>query len=257
MERDLRKRNKVINRVKRFSVVVFLRGIFPILIFIIILFLSFILGFWNIKRFEYSDSSFLNITTKEIDSYLEEFKGKNIFFVSPKDVEEKILNSNSYVKRVYVKKIIPSKLLITIKEYEPYFIGYSSDTCLLFSKEGIKVEKVCAECEEICFEQGEESLVRISSDQALEANGRLLFYEEFQNIFLLFEEFGYDISIIEIEDGIVTVYDNKDHSFVFDITYNLDIQLARWYLVAKKIVSDMIEFKSIDMRFERPVMKYK
>lgn len=254
---DLRKRKKVINRVKRFSVVIFLRRIYLILIFIILLFLSFLLGLWNIKRFEYANSSLSNISTEEIDSYIEGFKGKNIFSVSPKEVEEAIYNGSGYVKKVYVKKIVPSKLLITIEEYEPYFIGYSSDTCLLFSKEGIKVDKLCEECEDICFEQGDESLVRILSDQALEANDRLLFYNEFHNILLLLEEFGYEISMIEIEDGVVTVYDIKEHFFVFDITYNLDVQLARWYLVAKKIVSDMIEFKSIDMRFERPVMKFK
>ncbi|KKP81665.1 MAG: hypothetical protein UR84_C0019G0015, partial [candidate division WS6 bacterium GW2011_GWD1_35_594] len=58
-------------------------------------------------------------------------------------------------------------------------------------------------------------------------------------------------------DGIATIMDTDGHIFVFDITYDLDTQLGRMYLVGEKINTDLIEFKSLDLRFERPVMRLK
>jgi hypothetical protein len=254
MLRDIKRRERVLNRVKRVSLVVYLKKVFPFLILLLIIILSFPLGFWDVKSFEYTNRDLENVSKEQLDSYLEQFKGKNIFLLKPDNVKESLLESNGYIQEVYIKKVIPSKLEITIKEHIPYYLGYSSDSCLLFSKGGILIEKVCEECDNECFGSEDISRVRITSDQNLEANKKLIFLEEFDSIVKLFEELGYVLNSINITEGIVTILDDEQHQFVFDITYDLDIQLGRWYLVAQKIDSEMIEFKSVDMRFERPVM---
>jgi len=255
MLRKNRKREKVLNKVRRTTVIVFFKKILPLIIFLILFSLSIILGFWNVRTFEYEGLT--NVSKVELDSYLEEFKNENIFLLSPQQIQKKIIDSNGFIENVYVKKVMPSKVVVRVDEYIPYYIGYSSDICILFSKGGFAIKRLCEECEDTCFEDQEFSLVNIKSDQNLESNRELIFYEEFDSLLTLFGEFGYTITEINMKEGIVEIIDIENHLFIFDITYDLETQLARWYLVAKKIDNDMIQFDSIDMRFERPVMELK
>jgi hypothetical protein len=48
---------------------------------------------------------------------------------------------------------------------------------------------------------------------------------------------------------------NSGQSFSFSMSEDIDTQLERFIAVANKIKSDNLEFKSIDLRFERPVLK--
>lgn len=213
---------------------------------------------WNIKKFEYSNLQFVNVSKEQLDSYVEKFKGRNIFLISPSEIEREIGKSNGYISSVYAKKVLPNKILISLEEYIPYYLGYSSSKCNLFSKEGIKLEDICEECEKECLEYSNSlEVIYILSDSVLESGNMLIFQEEFEMISRVLLEFGYSIKDINIVNGVTTVRDSNDHIFTFDITYDLNTQLSRMYLVGKKINADEIEFRSLDLRFERPVMKLK
>jgi len=247
-----------VNRLKRFSLVVFLKKISFLIIISGIFVISLLLGLWNIKSFEYSNSQFVNVTREQLDSYLVIFKGRNIFQISPSEIEEEIEKSNGYISSVYAKKILPNKILISFEEYMPYYLGYSSSKCNLFSKEGIKLEDICEECEKECLEYSNSlKVIYILSDSVLESSNMLIFQKEFEMISLVLLEFGYSVKDINIVNGVTTVRDSNAHTFTFDLTYDLNTQLSRMYLVGKKINTDEIEFRSIDLRFERPVMKLK
>ncbi|MDY0096998.1 MAG: hypothetical protein RBS01_01435 [Candidatus Dojkabacteria bacterium] len=130
--------------------------------------------------------------------------------------------------------------------------------CHFFSKEGIRLEELCKECESECMEYATSiESVYISSESVLESGNLLIYREEFEKISKLLSQFGYDINDINIVKGISTITDRKDHTFIFDISNDLDLQLSRMYLVGEKINEQEINFKSLDLRFERPVMKLK
>ena len=250
--------SSLVNRIKRFSFVIFLKKISLILIILTIFVITILLGVWNIKQFDYSTSEFVNISEEQMDSYLEIFKGKNIFLVSPSEIEKEVNNNNGYISSVNAKKVLPNKILIYFEEYMPYYLGYSSSKCHLFSQEGIKLEEICEECEKECLEYSiSQQLIYILSNSVLESGNMLIFQQEFETISLVLLEFGYTVKDINILNGITSIKDSDDHLFVFDITYDLDTQLSRLYLVGKKINVDEIQFSSLDLRFERPVMKLK
>ena len=215
----------LVNRIKRTTVVIFLRKIFWMLILVLILSISILIGVWNVKKFEYVNSN--KVYVNDINAYVTEYIGKNIFLVKPKDIEKDILSSNSYVKDVDAKKILPNKILVTVNEYVPKYIGYFNNRCVIFSTEGKELEEYCKDCESECLEHSDMlNTVFIKSDTVLSSESKLIFLEEINSISVLLMEFGYDVRNIDIFQGITQIYDTLDHSFTFDITYDLDTQLS-------------------------------
>ncbi len=256
MVRVAQKQNIVLNRVKRVPVVVFLRKILPFILFLLFVLISFLIGVWDIKRFEYTNSELVNVTPKGLDSYLSQYIGKNIFSIKPLDVKNLLMEKDGYIRDVVVKKILPNTLEISIEEFPPMYVGYSSERCLLFADTGELILEVCSECIQECTNYtNENTLVFISSSSLLESGRKLIYFEEIYMVEVVLSEFNYQITTLDISNGVATFKDIENHTFTFDLSADLDIQLARMYLVGEKIDRDMIKYTSLDLRFERPVMK--
>jgi len=255
MDQGIKKREAIVNKIRRFPLIVFLRRILPFIIFLIIIIFSFIFGLWSVREFDYKGSTLINVKEVELDRYLSEYIGKNIFSLSLSDVESHLLDSNGYIKEVYIKKILPSKLDIVVNELEPLYLGYSGNRCLIFADTGELISEICEECENECIERKGEGLIYLESESSLDSDGRLIFYNEVNGIQRVLSEFEYEINGIKISNGLATVTDMDGHTFVFDITYDFETQLARVYIVCQKINEDVIKFKSLDLRFDRPVMR--
>ncbi|MGI6423032.1 MAG: cell division protein FtsQ/DivIB [Candidatus Dojkabacteria bacterium] len=250
---DLRK-SVFINKVSRTSVGIFLKRYslpFLILLFFI---LSNIFGLWNVRNIQFSTKEGSNVNLENLSKRVEKFKGKNIFLLSSKLVEEDISKEKGYVKKIYVEKKIPFTLEIKVDEYIPLYMGYSAERCILFSSEGTRIEQVCTECLDTCRSEG---YISIQSNAFLESNNRLIFVEEIKDIEKLLSTFGYSVSSITLDEGVSRFTSEDGKIFTFDISFDLDLQLSRMYLVGQKINDENIEFASLDLRFERPVMRLK
>ncbi len=247
----------LINRISRFPVVVFLKRYILLIAFFLFFLISNIIGFWNVRNIEFRTKQDSNVDVSTLGEYVEEIKGKNIFLVTPSEVEERLNGYNGFVKSVYIEKRIPSTLYIEIEEYEPRFLGYASERCKLFSSEGIRIAEICKGCEEDCEKYTEvySSIIYISSNSSLENSRKLIYTEEIVNVLEILSVFGYKIVSVDISNGIARFEDTDNHIFVFDISENLDRQLKRMYIIGKKINDESMSFRSLDLRFERPVMK--
>lgn len=256
MQESHSKTKTIVNKISRFSPVVFIRRYVFLFILLIIIFFSFLLGLWNVRNieFELPEDSYTDIN--KLKESADSVKGKNIFLISVDELESKLKEKNGFVKRITVEKRIPFTLHVLVDEYTPSFMGYSSEKCVLFSREGVHLKELCTECSEECIQYlNEYSSMYITSNSALEGNGKLIYAEEIGDILKILSTFGYSIKSLSINDGIATFEDFNGHTFTFDITENLNIQLNRVYIVGKKINSESMEFKSLDLRFDRPVMR--
>jgi len=242
-----------LNRLSRVSVIVFLKKYSPVFIVLLLFVLSNVFGLWNVRNIQFELNEESNINALELEEKVNFFKGENIFLLAPREVKETLLEENGYIKEAYVEKNIPSTLSIKIDEYIPLYIGYSSERCVLYSSEGTRIKEICKECLEECKD---ESFISISSNSLLESSKRLIYIDEIRKISKLLDTFGFNVKKIEIGEGVST-FTATDNTFTFDMSYNLDIQLNRMYLVGQKINSESMEFTSLDLRFERPVMKLK
>ncbi len=244
------------NKVLRFPLIVFIRRY--ILLFVIPLLFLFtnLVGLWDIRNIDIHLKKESYLKEEEILFSLDSVLGENIFLVSPGEIESLVMKSSGFVSDVYVEKNIPFTIKIDVKEYTPRYVGYYSEKCVLFSEEGKLILEVCNDCESSCVQDSSVySPIYISSDAILENNGRLIFSNEIERIGGVLKKFGFFVSSIAIDNGTTFVESDDGHTFVFDITDDLDIQLGRLYLIGQKINSESMEFKSLDLRFDRPVMK--
>lgn len=254
----LDEKERIFNKVKRFSLVVTLRKLFPLIILLLFLLLTFVAGVWNVRRVEYVEENLLYSERGMLEETFSSFVGKNIFFIDVSDIERDIVEKNSFVKSVVVEKVIPDRIRLTLDEYNPQYSFVFDNKCNLYSQEGIKIYEICEDCNSDCNSLSDQwKTIYIESNNLLDSDGVFMYSEEVGNITKVLGEFGYTIDEIGMDKGIATLYTSNRESFVFDLNEGLDIQLARMYLVGKKIDEDSIEFKKLDLRFERPVLKRK
>jgi hypothetical protein len=251
-------KSESLNKLKRISLVIYLRKFTWLFVLLLVFALTLVLGVWNVREIEFSEHGVTNSDRNSLYSSVQVYIGEVIFLIDNSNIEEKIVKENSFVKRAIIEKKAPSSLFITIEEHTPKYATYSLDKCILFSNQGDKIIKACEECEDTCAQEvAYWSPIYIVSSSSLETTGRLIFYEEVRQIVKVLSTFGYEIDYIEIDRGVGTFISIEEKLFTFEISNDLDIQLSRMFLVGQKINQENIEFKSLDLRFERPVMKLK
>lgn len=79
--------------------------------------------------------------------------------------------------------------------------------------------------------------------------------ETIKKAVLLVESFDNIISEIYVKDGLIDLLDNQGRLYRFELSNNLDIQLARFFVTMGKVREESIQYSIIDVRFERPVLK--
>ena len=71
---------------------------------------------------------------QDIVTQLEQMKGKNIVYLNTDEIEKRI-KADVRVKKVSVKKLFPSKIVVTLEEREPYVYVKKGDETLLADKD--------------------------------------------------------------------------------------------------------------------------
>ena len=75
-----------------------------------------------------------DLLRQDIVAQLEQMKGKNIVYLNTNDIENHI-KSDVRVKKVSVKKLFPSKIVVTLEEREPYVYVKKGDETFLADKD--------------------------------------------------------------------------------------------------------------------------
>ena len=71
---------------------------------------------------------------QDIVTQLEQMKGKNIVYLNTDEIEKRI-KADVRVKKVSVKKLFPSKIVVTLEEREPYVYVKKGDETFLADKD--------------------------------------------------------------------------------------------------------------------------
>ena len=199
-----------------------------------------------------------------IETYIKEkIIGENFFEIYSNTTENDILKNVSYVKTVKIEKSIRNKVILFVEIYKPKSVAYvKSNKCYLLSSEGIVLEELCSEGDTACcteysttnnlyfFSSSDVDIAEIQDEKK-----KLLVMEDIDKIVMIIETFGYSIKNITLDNNLIEITDTQNHISKFSISYDIDTQLQRYYAVMGKIKNDSISFTSLDVRFERPVMK--
>ena len=254
-------------KISRHKPVVFIRKNIYVFFLILLFSLSLLFGFWNIKKYEIYDTigSTVDENIKEdIYKYFNEnIQGQNYFILSPMELRKKMYLDIPYIESVAIEKVVPNKLIFFLKVYSPQYVAKIAEkNCYILSNEGIVLEQLCLESDDMCCKQI--SIERklpfvLSSDIDIsffeDQKDRLLIMEDINKIYTIISSFKYIITDITLNDEVLEFLDEQGRIFRFNIHDDVQLQIKRYISVMKKIRSDGMEFNSLDMRFERPVMK--
>ncbi len=131
--------------------------------YLFIIFLAFFVLIYLFTRtnvFIVKEIQFTGVTKidkTKLQAIADKYKGKNIYLINLGDVENDVYDCSVYVKSVYAKKYLPSKLVIDIDERDPSFSLLDFDGVFLIDKEGKVVSSPIHE--KISFEQEEVSIL--------------------------------------------------------------------------------------------------
>lgn len=223
-----------------------LRPILIVGLVVLIIYILTIIGVFKIKEFELENElEYIDNLSTVTNQYL----GQGYFSLNLKDLENDIKTYDKYVRKVTAEKIFPNKIKISIEEYEPlYYLEYK-EVCYIISEDGYILEENL-EYEDCSLEKG----ILLESNDAILAEGKLIFDLELYKAVKILKEFGWEISKVEFQKNVITIFD-KDKSVTIEVNQEYEDQLSKLYLVLEKANMDGIEYKSLDLRYQRPVME--
>ena len=259
--------NHILDKVSRFKPVAFIRKNLFVTIVILLIIVTNLVGIWNIKKYEIYDISGAEIPPNilnDISKYIEENSvGENFFLLSPSELNNQLVSNISYIKSADVKKSLPNKLEIFVEIYQPELLSVlNGGQCYVLSTEGIMLERVCeGETRDCCMGYIETNKLYLLTSSSVDIskleNGKekLLVMESISKVTKVTEALGYNIKSVTLSGDILELQTIDGKILRFSLGEDLDTQLERLVIVAGKIKSDKIKFKSLDVRFERPVIK--
>jgi len=267
METEKQPRNFKLEKVSRFKPVAFIRKNLFVTIVILLIIVTNLVGIWNIKKYEIFDVSGSEIPSNivnDIAKYIEEnSKGENFFLLSPSKLNAELISNISYIKSANVQKSLPNKLEIFVETYKPELLSVlNGDQCYVLSNEGIMLERVCeGEANDCCMNYIETNKLYLLTSSSVDISKlesgkeKLLVMDSISKVAKITQSLGYAIEEVTLSGDILEIKVADNRVLRFSMGEDLDVQLERLVIVAGKIKSDKIKLKSLDVRFERPVIK--
>mgnify|MGYP001056634375 CR=1 FL=1 len=222
------------------------RPILITLLIVLVIYILTIIGVFKIKKIEITKNL---VYVGNLEQVTDKYKGQGYFNLDLKKLEEDILVYSPYIKSVSTEKIFPNKIRIKSEEYIPMSYLEYKDTCYIFSQEGIILEENTEY--EVCeLDSG----IKLESEQNIVADNKLIFDTELYEVTKILEEFNIYIANVNFEKNKLELSDGEK-TITLEINQEYESQLSKLYLVLEKVNIESIQFKSIDFRFNRPVMK--
>jgi len=216
------------------------------IIIVLIIYLLTIIGVFKIKKIEITKNL---VYVGNLEQVTNKYIGQGYFNLDLNKLEEDILAYSPYIKSVSSEKIFPNKIMIKPEEYKPMSYLEYNDTCYIFSEEGIILEENSEN--ELCqLDSG----IKLQSEQNIIADKRLIFDTELYEVTKILEEFDIYVTNVDFEKNKLELSDGEK-TITLEINKEYENQLSKLYLVLEKVNIESIQFKSIDLRFNRPVMK--
>lgn len=269
MTQDPEKRSKNFfkERILRYKPVVIIRKNILFFSILTVFLLTLLFGMWNIKKYEIYDLDGNNVQElavyPEIEKYFQEnIYEQNFFLFSPLTTRKDMYLDIARLESVRIEKVVPNKVVLFIEAYDSKYGAFlKNERCAILSPNGVVLERVCEDLDEVCCEEysSENSLIFFSSTDVEistfnEEKDRLLILEEVEKIVRVVEAFKYEIKSIILTNNILEVIDQEGRIFRFTIADDIDVQLKRFILVVGKIKAEYMEIGTLDLRFVRPVM---
>lgn len=226
---------------------------------------------FNIAEFNiepYKEGYFEYIEEDAVRSYIStEYLGQNYFALDIARLRESVVESSTFIETVYLEKVFPNGVDVFIEEKVPMLVVEADAKCILISKnngvilaENYEVDDSGDENRIYCEALSDRYQVSIAKleykfqDTVTERDGFFMFDELFQSIGLM-EDNGLDIAHIRMSSERAIFVTEDGRKVYMDLLNDFEKQLKRLVLVLNQSKIDRIEYKEVDVRYDRPVTR--
>lgn len=251
-----------------------------IIIFLIVIFIFLILlwkvELFNVKKIEVEKN---NDKCLEKQNILSEFnlKNKNIFLINEEEINKNILKKYICIKKVYLEKKFPSTIKIIINERKGLarVVNYKKQNLLSFKDLEATASSQTAllnwsflnssesgnfivDDEGLIFDQNVENNLPIIfiPEQILEI-GKKINNIDFSKVALLLNKLvQMNIYVTQTQITEKNLQMKNEQKLVFSLEKDILKQIASLHLILDKAKIDDTTMEIIDLRFDRPVVKY-
>jgi len=240
---------------------------------ILIIFLFSFLALWlldklgvtkvnNIIVVEISGNEFNYIDANELKNKLEiKFSDTSYYKLEEEELKNFIISYTPYSKSISIEKLFPSSIKISIKEKIPILTIKSGDNCGVIDDIGA--------CLEILSDNNNcASLAQFTSTSILEANELQLTFERNKQISFydtemilmttkMLEQNGYTVESYEYLDETYIFYIESNKQIIFTSLEGFELQQKRMLVSLSEIGNRKLDFKVLDVRYDRPIITTK
>ena len=183
------------------------------------------------------------------------FKHTNSLFLSTRDVEQHIYDLNPTVKKVSVEKKLPADLIITLSFYQPTAVFEVSQGYYVLSMDGRILAKEKSARKSV-------PLIHYYQKPGYDASksGDILSYADLKTALIFLDkisDLGFSVNNIDINGpDMIALYADKK-KFVVTTEKEAELQAYQLTVLVKQFKIEGKDFKSIDLRFEKPIIQVK
>lgn len=182
-------------------------------------------------------------------------EGKRMFLISQKHIEEIITSSNPRVQKVTAEKRYPDTIALSIQLYRDIAYLKSDEGFFLLGDEarvlGKSQSKIITRLPEITYYQSIPfTQYQAGTDLPMEDIKDALYFLQ------ILQEMRISVNSIDIEGFHMLRLKTEHESYVFTSEKERQIQVYNLEQAIKKMKSDGLEYTSIDLRFDKPVITF-
>ncbi len=256
-----KKKNKI-SKLKK----IFIAGILVILV--ILLFLLVRLGIFNIKYVNVNLLDLSCVSKPQILNSLQ-IKGRNFFLLNSQSVVNTITSKFICVEKVALAKKFPDQVTINVYNRQPkaelltLINKESSASSLLENSATPSAQQLqdtyLVDNQGIIFFKGanNEDIPKIYTYDLSQGIGQRMAGDYAKNIFTILDKvkvFGLETKTSVIVNNYYVIFSSP--KVIFRLDNSIDIQIASLQLILEKAKIDLKSMEFIDLRYDKPVVKY-
>ncbi len=228
--------------------------VFKILLpLVAVIYILFYTPLFVLNEIEVNDLEYLN--PDEIIVDFEPLKGENFFLADLSVLRSEVIKKYPFVERIYTEKVFPNRVIVNIKEKEPFIIVTNDQGSYILDKEGF----VLLEGEANFLTQNyvvKEVVGEDLNNIEFVINTQSNFYNasKIYEVLKVLDYYGHSSSKILLDGQNIELLTSSNRTFVFSLLDDLETQFKRLIIILKKLDSEEISFKTLDLRYNRPVL---
>lgn len=258
------RQNALLRKIRSIGIIKILQiAIFSTLAVLIIIFLT-KSDFLNIKIINilsYPNENIQYLDSQQIEIELSHLVNTNYFTVDIQSEISRIQDSYNYVNAIYFEKHFPDSISVYIQEKQPFITAIINDeSCIVIATDDtvLEIEQSTADC--VAKSQRYNTVLIELSGHPLDyyLSGKKFsdfIVDSVRKIQTTVNVNNYILSKITIQEDFSTVELNGERKLLLVLRDDIDEQLLRFSATITELKSQFKDFKSLDLRYKRPVIK--